>query len=301
MSDAKTMTNEERAKKASNERWHPIVPKATHSGILNIAGQEIQCDVLNDGRRVLRQKNVLKAMGKGSLGRYDQKKGKELNLPIFLTANNLIPYLEPDFMKRGELIFYKSMNGKKIQGYDAKILTEACKIYVKADDDKALFESQKSIAKVCRSMLYGLATIGIISLVDDATGFVEQRNRNELQEILDKYISEELRAWTRKFPDEFFKQVYKIHGWNYSKTGHHPQYLGKFINKYIYEKLPPMVLQELQRKNPCDENGVRKHRHHQFLTDDIGDDNLKKQLVQTITLMKVSENVEQFKQLMEKV
>jgi len=294
-------TRKEICKKAINERWHPSIPKATHSGILIIAGKEIACDVLEDGRRILREKTLVKAMGKGNLGGYDVERGKSLNLPAFLTANNLTPYLGEDFSKRGTPIIYKGVNGQKLSGYDATILPEACKIYAKAEDAGVLIKSQLPIAAVCRAMLYGLATVGITALVDEATGYQEIRDRTELQKILDKYISEELRSWTRKFPQEFFKQIYRVHNWDYPNIGNHPQCIGKFINKYIYGKLPEGVLEELKRQNPANENGTRKFRHHQFLTEDIGDDNLKKQIVQVITLLKISKDIEEFKNYIERV
>lgn len=294
--------NISRAQLGAKERWHPTTPKATHSGILVIGETELACDVLEDGRRILRQKTFVKAMGKANLGKYDHEKGKQLNLPVFLTANNLTPYLKDDFCKRGEVIEYKGVNGQRLKGYDATILPEVCKIYSQADDDKILQPSQVKIARVCRIMLYGLASVGIIALVDDATGYVEQRNRDELQKILENYISEELRKWTKRFPNEFFKQAYKIHGWDYSSfQKNHPQCLGNFINKYVYEQLPPGVIEELKSKNPQNENGRRKYRLHQFLTEDIGDDNLKKQITQVVTLMKVSTNLDEFKALVDKL
>jgi len=51
------------------------------------------------------------------------------------------------------------------------------------------------------------------------------------------------------------------------------------------------VLEELKNKNPRNENGNRHFCHHQFLTPLIGDDNLKKQIVQTITVMKLSKSI----------
>lgn len=296
------MLRSEIAKNAANERWHPKTPRATHSGVLIIGDIELACDVLQDGRRVLRQKTLGIAMGRKQIG--GRQRGQDVSdLPIFLTANNLRPYLEKVIYDgSGSLIHYKGINGQRIQGYDATILPEACKAYAKADEDKVLQGNQLKIAKECRAILYGLATVGIVALVDDATGYVEERQRNELQKILEKYISEELREWTKKFPDQFFKQIYRLYGWEWGEfKKNHPQCVGNIINKYIYEKLPPGVLQELKNKNPVTETGKRKHMHHQFLTEDIGDKNLNGQICQVVTLMKVSDNMEQFKNMMEKI
>lgn len=292
------------ARNAVNERWHPTIPKATHTGVLVIGGQEIACDVLNNGKRILRQKAFLKALGRGNVGGKDQKRAEDTNLPIFLIANNLKPYLKPEILVKGDPISYRGIDGRKFIGYDATFLPEVCKVYVQADHDKVFKDSpgQTRIAAVCKAILYGLSTVGIMSLVDDVTGFVNVRNKTELQRILEGYISEELRAWTKKFPDEFFKQIYRINDWKYLATTHHkPQCIGNFINKYIYEKLPPGVLDELKKKNPPNESGNRHYRHHQFLSESIGDDNLQKQILQTITIMKVSDDMDQFKELINRV
>jgi|TARA_R110000822_G_scaffold125342_13_gene260055 hypothetical protein len=297
------MVTQDQAKKAANERWHPSIPRATHSGIVIIGGKELACDVLADGRRVLRLKTFSKAMGKGKASGEDMKRAIEDKIPVFISANNLTPYLEPIIMERGQQICYKSKDGRKLIGYDANILPEACKVYVKAFNDGVLHKQQVPIAKICQIMLYGLATVGITALVDDATGYVLQRNRNELEKILEKYISEELRVWTKKFPNEFFKQIYRLHGWNYDRINKnkHPQCIGNIINKHIYDRLPPGVREELEQKNPILEKGYRKHRHHQFLSQDIGEENLNKQIMQTITLMKVSDDFEDFEKLVEKI
>lgn len=295
---------EERGAMGGNERWHPTIPKATHSGILRIGGFEIACDVLEDKRRVLRRKTFLKSLGKhGNPDSKDAKREQDTNLPVFLSANSLKPYLEDGLCKRVAPIHYKGPNNQKLIGYEAALLPEACKIYVQAEHDGVLQENQLKIAATCKAMLYGLATVGIISLVDDATGFVKERERSELEKILAKYINEELRQWTKIFPDSFFEQAYKIHGWEYPKVKKnlHPSCLGNFINSYIYKKLPEGVLDQLKKMNPTNENGFRKHRHHQFLSENIGEEYLKKQITSVTTLMRASKNLDIYKELAENV
>lgn len=292
----------ERAVLGAQERWNPTIPRATHTGVLIIAGQEIQCDVLNDGRRILRQKTFLQAMGKGKPSGEDMKRGVMQNLPLFVTANNLTPYLDEEIRVASAPVIYRGIDGRKLTGYNATILPEACKVYVRADDDGVIKDpGQKRIASVCRSMIYGLASVGIIAMVDDATGYVYERERNELQKILEKYIAKDLMPWTKKFPDEFFEQAYKLHGWSWPKFNkNHPQCLGNFINKYVYECLPEIVREELAKLNPKNENGNRSRRHHQFLSEEMGNKTLEKQVSKVVTLMKVSNDFEQFKNFMEK-
>lgn len=108
--------------------------------------------------------------------------------------------------------------------------------------------------------------------------------------------------WTRKFPHEFFREVYRLLGWEY-KPGQikHPQYMEKFINKYVYEALPPGVLDELKRRLPKNENGNRRAKLWQLLAVDTGSPHLDKQLTADITLMQASDSKPQFEENFEKV
>jgi hypothetical protein len=104
------------------------------------------------------------------------------------------------------------------------------------------------------------------------------------------YVQEELRPYIRKFPNEFFKQVYKIYGWPYKpgSTKRTPQ-VGKFINEYIYKALPPNVLPKLEELNPVTEKGWRRWKHFQFMAD-TGNIHLDRQITTVTTLMQVSDN-----------
>ena len=144
----------------------------------------------------------------------------------------------------------------------------------------------------------GLAVVGIIALVDEATGYQAERAKEELSRILAHYIAEELRPWLKTFPDPFFEQVYRLQGWEYRPgTAKRTQYVGKLINKYIYGELPPGVLDELRRRNPTTEKGYRRHKHFQFLTADTGHPHLDKQITVVTTLMRIASDRDEFEEL----
>lgn len=142
-----------------------------------------------------------------------------------------------------------------------------------------------------------MARVGIIALVDEATGYQEQRARDELNKILEAYIVAELQPWIKMFPDEFFRQIYRLHGWKYTagSTSRTP-YIGKLINRLVYEQLPPGVLDELRLKNPVTGKGYRKHKHHQFLTVETGNIHLDRQISTVTTLMRISANKDEFEE-----
>jgi hypothetical protein len=79
----------------------------------------------------------------------------------------------------------------------------------------------------------------------------------------------------------------------------HP-YCGKVINKYIYEQLPPGVLDELRRLNPRTERGYRTNKHFQFLTADTGNPHLDRQISTVTTLLRIANSKAEFEDLFDR-
>ncbi|WP_150460368.1 P63C domain-containing protein [Nesterenkonia ebinurensis] len=102
----------------------------------------------------------------------------------------------------------------------------------------------------------------------------------------------------KRFPDEFFEQMYRLHGWEYKPgTSQRTPQAGKLVNKYIYDQLAPGVREEMERLNPKNEKGNRSHKHRQHLTDGTGLTALDRQISTVTTLMRISENREHFEEL----
>lgn len=276
------------------------IPKATHGGILKIGDAEISCAVLEDGSRVLTQDTFI-----SSIGRLARGPGGEgamaTNLPVFLRAKNLERYITPEIEEMATPIIFKPIRGNKAFGYKAELLPIVCNIYLKARDDDVLIKGargQERIAATCEILIRGLATVGIIALVDEVTGYQYDRDRQALNKILEAYIVKELMPWTKRFPDEFYKHLFRLRGWPYSPPSpKRSQYVGKLTNQLVYEQLPPGVLDELKQKNPKDERGRRKHKHHQFLTEDIGNPHLERHIASVTTLMRAASNWRNFERL----
>lgn len=297
------------ARYAAEKRWGSVassVPKATHAGVLEIGELMIPCAVLDDGTRVLSERGVTKALGGkrgGAHWRRKREAGDGANLPVYLSANNLRPFINSELaMALSRPIRYKSVGGgAQANGVNAALLPQICDVLLKARDADELLPSQRKLATAADVLIRGLAHVGIIALVDEATGYQADRAKDELIKILAAYISKELLPWTKKFPDEFFQEIYRLHGWQFME-GHHkrPKYVGQLINKLIYDKLPPGVLPELRRRNPTMPSGYRRYRHHQFLTAEIGNPHLDKQVVKVTTLMQVSDDKHIFKRLFDK-
>jgi hypothetical protein len=300
---AERLTRSERseiARQGALARWGTDSTAAINDGVLSIGAHEIRCAVLADGRRVLSQQTVLQTLGRArsAKGGTGSRAG---GLPPFLAAANLHPFISDELTEMCEPIPYRPVTGGRAFGYRAEILPLICDVYLDADAAKKLTKTQEPVAQICQILVRGLAKIGIIALVDEATGYQEVRARDELQRILAFYIAAELRPWTKMFPDEFFEQIYRLQEWEYRPgTAKRTPYVGKLINRYIYEQLPPGVLDELRERNPVTETGRRRHKHFQYLTADTGNQHLDRQISTVTTLMRISDDRAHFEELFER-
>ena len=274
------------------------IPKATHAGELNIGSIAIECAVLEDGTRVLTQSSFLRAISQ-SHKPAGQRIGFERIAP-FLASNNLKPFINKELSSSNTKIRFKPPRGGPAVGYKAELLPQVCEVYLKARDAGVLIASQMRTAAACEILIRGLAHVGIIALVDEATGYQSIRHRRALQKIIEKYISQELRSWAKIFPNEFYSEIYRLQGWDGPEGSKRYPVIGRYTNNLIYERLAPGVLAELKRKNPTMPTGGRKNRHHQWLTNDFGQPRLRDHLLKVITLMRASPNWTVFLRLLER-
>lgn len=291
------------ARRAAAARWGDSTHVAYHTGDLQIGELSLACAVLDDSTRVLSQSTVLVALGRNpQKSRRTRGEDVEKRAP-FLLANNLQEFISPELTEMAEPIRYRRAgdSGSPSWGYRAEMLPLVCDVYLEARAAKKLDPKQHAVAKQAEILVRGLARVGIIALVDEATGFQEVRARAELQRILEAYIQAELRPWLKTFPDEFFREIYRLQGWEFRPgTSKRTPYVGKLVNKYVYEQLPPGVLDELKRLNPRTPKGYRAHKHFQFLTADTGNPTLDKQISTVTTLMRIAANKREFEDLFER-
>lgn len=147
-----------------------------------------------------------------------------------------------------------------------------------------------------------LARIGIIVLVDEATGYQGIRTNRALVEILEKNIAKELQEWTKTFPDEFYKEMCKLKNWPYDpKSIKRPSVIGRYTNDIVYERLAPQVLDELKARTPKTKGGHRRYRYFQWLTGDIGHPKLREHISSVMALMRASSTWNGFMRLLNRV
>lgn len=273
--------------------------RATHVGELKIGDMVIPCAVLKDGTRVVSQRGFYRGLGGGNPSPRDN----DGDLPAFLQAKNLRPFIPVDLAATlAAPVCYKPHKGGSVaHGIEARLIPEICDVWLAARDAGILHHTQIAIARAAEILMRGLARVGIVALVDEVTGYQAERDKDELSKILEAYIAKELLPWTKRFPDEFYREMFRLKEWTYSPLSiKRPRLVGRYTAELVYDRLPDGVVDELRSKNPMTPKGYRKHKHHQFLTDDVGHGHLEKHLAGTIALMRASPNWSAFKRLFER-
>lgn len=262
---------------------------------LILAGVEIPCYVLEDGTRVLSVKGMQAAL---SLGQSNGVVFRNL-----IGQKNIKPFINENLagMLSNPIRFTRpGHGGKPATGYEATVLADICNSLMKAGKEGQLTLSQQRIADHCEILSRAFTEVGLIALIDEITGYQEVKHRDLLQEIIKKYITKDLMKWQKRFPDEFYRQIFRLKNWSWRGQEFNPSpIVGKYINDVIYERLAPAVLRELKRINPPDEK-KRHKQHHGWLTEDVGHPKLRDHLMGIIALMRAAPNWASFKRMLER-
>jgi hypothetical protein len=290
---AEALTPQERSKiarRAAKTRWkNKGLPQATHEGMLNLGDIQIPCAVLADGRRVLTQSGFMQALGRARQAKGRQYYDADVNLPAFLTAKNLKPFISKDLEVTSSQIEFKPVRSARAFGYNAELLPKACEVFLKAQDAKRLDVRQEHIAARAQILIRALASVGIVALVDEATGYQDVRPQQALQAYLEMLIRKELAAWAKRFPDEFYENIYKLKSWPWPGMGKNRfSVVAHYTRDLVYERLAPDLLAELERKTPKNEKGHRPNKLHQWLTEDVGNPMLAQHLHSLIMFQRLA-------------
>jgi len=146
-------------------------------------------------------------------------------------------------------------------GYEATLLVEICDKYLEARDQKLLRGRQYKLADQAEIIIRACAKVGIIALIDEATGYQKVRAKNALQLKLQAFIADELQEWARMFPEEFWYELARLEGVRYSARSR-PLRWGRYVMMFVYDAIDPDVGKELRKKNPSPRF---MRNHHQWL------------------------------------
>jgi hypothetical protein len=289
------------AKKAAAARWSESVAEAVCGSAdkpLAIGDIEIECYVLDDGTRVITQASFLQALGRHRRAKGRKEEGEDESLPPILQGKAIKPHLPAAIGLTSKPVTFKLPNGGRASGYRAELLPDVCEAYLAARQAGVLPYNQQHIADAAEILVRGLARVGIIALVDEATGYQDIRTKNALEKILAEFIDKELQPYLKTFPDDFYREMFRLRQLDYNTDNvqRRPQYFGLLTNDVVYKRLAPGVLDELKKVQEKSDSGRSKHKLFQRLTTNAGYPKLREHLGSVVTLMKLSKDWDDFKE-----
>ncbi len=285
---AQKLTSDERreiARNAAKARWERLnsqakVLEAETAGKLKIGEVELDVYVLSDRKRVISKRAMagalqLKSEGGNAFLRTMSRKGIQNVVPPELNHSIANP------------IFFQGIRGESCDGYEAETLIEVCDSLIEARNRGYLAPSQIFLAYQAEVIVRSAAKLGIIALVDEATGYVDNV-KDEYRKLFASFVKNEFSQWEKHFPDKFFSMIYRLYGLKREEpdSSRHPQFFGHFIRKFVYHPLANSngaILYELEQKNPVVyAGGGRKYKFFQYLSDEIGLDSFRQHLWQVV-------------------
>jgi P63C domain len=256
--------------------------KTWGKGPIKIGDAELDCYILEDGTPILNKGKMMKAIGR------QWKGSSRTEMPTFIGAKNLQQFIRPELEEQLKGVdFYDG--SRLISGYHADVLVNVCNVYLEARQANELTITQLPIAQVCETLIMAFAKVGIRALIYEQLGFEKFKNPDAFRILIESYLSDEIRKWSKEFPDEFFWQMDRIYGNERTTSRNRPMYYAKFIRKYIYDPIENgAVLKKLDEIIPKSAKGNKTKRLHSATSENIGLPAVKSQILQTLGVLKVS-------------
>ncbi len=262
------------------------LPRAKWMGTLPIGEAELPVFVLDNGVRVISRT--------GATGLLTDKKGGG-NLESYLRVEALESYIPSDLPGLSIEFELEEVVNKRVIGFSAETFIEICRAYVKALSDGALKTQRQSEIAVKASMfLASCAKVGLIALIDEATGYQYDRAVDALQVKLKAFLADEMREWEKTFPNELWIEFGRLTKWHGSVT-QRPKYWGHLVTELVYGYLDADVTKWLKENHPQPRHG---RNWHQWLSEQYG---LQKLFQHFYILIGVAKTCHNMRELREKM
>lgn len=266
-----------------------VLPVAQWPGELIIGDAKIPVYVLDDRRRVISRTGATSLLTGGKGGG---------NLESYVQVTSLAKYMPPSLALRMIDFVLPEVKNKSVKGMEADTFLEICRGYVQAWEGYALEgEVQIAIAMRAAMFLAACSRVGLVALIDEATGYQYRRAEEELQLKLRLFLLEEMRKWERTFPNDLWEQFGRLTNWKGS-VNQRPKYWGRLVMELIYEYLDPDVAQWLRENAPAPKKG---QNYHQWLTSQYGLKKLIEHIWKVVGIASTCENMAELQYRMEQL
>jgi len=269
---AERLTQQQRseiAKKGAESRWRVEPRTVICAGELKLGDVVVPCYVTQEGQRLISGRAMQDA-----LNLVDNVPGKAERAGSRLSRLLSNKKINPLIFKGKSADHFSPVKarwqGTVIHGYNGEMLVDICEGMLEARTAGVLSTPRQAIvAAQCEMLMRAFARIGIAGLIDEATGYQSIRPADALKAYLEQILKNELSSWVKRFPDEFYENIYRLKGWVWpGMTKNRYSVVAHYTNDLIYERLAPGLLEELEARNPAGEGGSRKAKHHQWFDQD---------------------------------
>ena len=306
---AKSLTQARRreiAQRGAAARWGNL-EEASLEGDFPLGDSVISCAIVGKDTRVVTQATFLRALGRarspkagtGVLTTVDE-------LPFFLAADAFKPFITDDLLESTKPIFYLAKGGGKGAGYNARLLPDVAEVYLRFRDYHLANAGEvpkryRDMVQAADTLVRALAKVGIVALVDEATGYQNIRARDALARILQEFLSEKRQIWTQTFPINFYREIFRLRGWEWKPwTTKRPQVIALWTNEFVYDRLAPGLTEELDRLNPIVSPGQRSAKNTQWFNPERGHPQLREHIAGVTALLRASETWTAFRVAMDR-
>lgn len=264
--------------KIDESKIRQALPRSLCRGTLPFG--DVECHVLEDGRRIISSRGFVRAFVPESVGAKDAASERRIARIINESEQfKLVPRIE--FSIPG------APNG---QGYTAEFFVDVCNAYVDALIDGKLHPKQLHIARRAWEIQRAFAKLGLVALIDEVTGYQLDRAADDLRRKFAVYLLDNPSEWARMFPPEYFSLLAKVYRVKFAK-GRYPAFFGLFTRKFIYEPvLESAVVNELLARNPDPHHGSNHHQHFTPAVKVL----VAEQLRRVLSVLRQSSNYEDF-------
>lgn len=301
---AKSLTKKRRseiAQRAAAARWGNL-EEASLEGEFPLGDSVISCAIVGQDTRVITQATFLRALGRAR----SPKAGTGVlttadELPFFLAADAFKPFITEDLLESTKPVFYLSKSGGRGVGYNARLLPDVAEVYLRFRDYHLATYGEvpkryRDMVQAADTLVRGLAKVGILALVDEATGYQNIRAKDALAKILQEYLSKKRQIWTQTFPIDFYREIFRLRGWEWKPwTTRRPQVIALWTNDFVYDRLAPGLTEELDKLNPIVSPGQRSAKNTQWFNPDRGHPLLREHIAGVTALLRASETWGGFK------
>ena len=145
------------------------IPRAQFSGNLIVGDAELPCYVLEDGRRLFSTTGMLTSLGY----KFNANAGEIFN------SKALLPHMKAHNSPYGhkQVVEFDTPPGNRAHGYDVEKFMDICHALSEAYEGGELSGRNEIAAKQANVIIRACSKVGIVALVDEATGYQYIRPR----------------------------------------------------------------------------------------------------------------------------